>query len=287
MMMPPSFAEILVDGPDALSFVHGQLAGDIKAIAHGHWRFAAYCVPDGRVQALMMVAVNAATRLRLLLPEELAGTVQDRLRRYRLRARCEIAGRSVQIARCGPTGPGALADNHCVYQSDAFQWQLCNAESTPLDASIWSDQVALGIPWIVSATSEKFLPQMLSLEQLGAFSLRKGCFPGQEIVARTHFLGRSKRHLATLTRTAGSDPLAPGCELLSTINTSVTAGWIIADGHPELPLALAVVTDSASETLCSGVASQDSRATFVINRESTETKRDKLLNGRCLLPLQT
>jgi len=285
--MPPSFSEILVDGPDALSFVHGQLAGDIKAIAPGQWRFAAYCVPDGRVQALMMAAVEAPTRLRLLLPGDLAATVQDRLGRYRLRARCEISGRPVRITTHDPEMPDSIEVEDRIYLCGAFEWRVTLADSAPIEAAIWSEQVAHGIPWIVAATSEKFLPQMLALDQLAAFSLRKGCFPGQEVVARTHFLGRSKRHLVRLKRSGGADPLEPGSELMSTINGAEICGWIIADALPGLPLALAVVTESAAETLRSESGTEGVSATFVINRESTETKRDKLLNGRCLAPLRT
>lgn len=278
--MPPSFAEILVDGPDALSFVHGQLAGDIKAIARGQWRYAAYCVPDGRVQALMMVAVESPTQLRLLLPEVLAATVQQRLGRYRLRARCEISVRSVRIIAPAPEASGSATADDRIYQCGAFEWSVTGAASEPLPADLWSEQVSNGIPWIVAATSEKFLPQMLALEQLAAFSLRKGCFPGQEVVARTHFLGRSKRHLVSLTQSDGADPLEPGSELLSSINEAEICGWIIADALPQRPLALAVVTETAPDSL---TAADDCAGTFVINRESTETKRDKLLNGRCLV----
>ncbi len=282
--MPPRFAEILVDGPDALSFVHGQLASDVKAIAPGHWRHAAYCVPDGRVQALMMVAVETATRLRLLLPEDLAASVQHRLGRYRLRARCEFSVRPVRITTPAPEAPASAAADDRIYQCEAFEWLVTGADSEPLPAELWSEQVTHGVPWIVAATSEKFLPQMLALEQLAAFSLRKGCFPGQEVVARTHFLGRSKRHLVSLTRSGGADPLEPGNELLSSLNVTEICGWIIADALPQRPIALAVVTESAPDSL---TAAEVDAATFVINRESTETKRDKLLNGRCLAAFRT
>ena len=276
--MPPSFAEILVEGPDTRNHLHGQLAADVQSIDVGQWRYASYCMPDGRVQALMMVARTADQQLRLLLPEELAASVAARLLRYRLRARCEVSWHTVTIAAVEPET--AAAGRH--YACDAFCWRVQEAASTPTAGAIWAEQITLAIPWLVTATSEKFLPQMLGMERLLAFSLRKGCFPGQEVVARTHFLGRSKRHLARLDRVEGTFEVSAGAELFSTDGASNPCGWMIADAFPQGPAALAVLTESATSRLHSDSASVASSAGFVINLDVTETKGDKLLNGRYL-----
>lgn len=281
--MPPSFAEILVEGPDARNHLHGQLAADVQSIGVGEWRFASYCMPDGRVQALLIVARTADQQFLLLLPEELAAVVQSRLLRYRLRARCDLSWRAVTIAEIEPES--AVVGHR--YDCDAFCWQVLDATSTPMDAKTWARQIALGIPWLVTASSEKFLPQMLSLERLSAFSLRKGCFPGQEVVARTHFLGRSKRHLARLDRVEGPLEVSAGGELFSTGGTANPCGWMIADAFPQAPAALAVLTESATSRLQSDSASVASSAGFVINLDVTETKGDKLLNGRYLAATDT
>lgn len=273
--MLPSFSEILVDGPDTLHFMQGQLAADVKAIDLGCWAFAAYCLPDGRVQALMIVARENEDRLSLLLPTDLASTVLTRLQRYRLRARCELSSRPVSVVQ---------PESSCVtrrYSCAGFSWGVNATQSAAIDDSLWSAQVQLAVPWLVTGSSEKFLPQMLSLERLAAYSLRKGCFPGQEVVARMHFLGRSKRHLVSLHRTEGDCALIPGQELHAAAGTGEPCGWAIADDFPRSSAALAVITESAPELLRSGADSSAQPAIFVNKRESTGTKGDKLLNERC------
>lgn len=273
-MTTPRFAEIRVHGTDALAFLHGQLASDIRAIDPGHWRFGSYCAADGRVQALMLVASATRDDWRLLLPADLCGAVTQRLQRYRLRARCAIEAVEVGLAGSDVDAqPGAAC-----YQCAAFEWRVTAPADMALPPVLWTQQLRLGIPWIVAATSERFLPQMLALERLHAYSLRKGCFPGQEIVARTHYLGRSKRRLVRLTTAAGEPAVAPGSELLDA-DGGQPSGTLIAHAEGSGD-ALAVVAENAVAGLRVKVADTERTATFVIEGDAIETFGDGGLNGR-------
>jgi folate-binding protein YgfZ len=273
MTTTPRFAEIEVVGPDARSFLHSQLANDVRAIEPEQWRFGSYCAADGRVQALLMVACESAEHWRLLLPADLTAAVTDRLQRYRLRARCTIATTEVAIdaSRGASTGPVGS------YACDAYTWHCAGGSSAPLPLQLWTQQLQLGIPWIVAATSERFLPQMLALERLQAYSLRKGCFPGQEIVARTHYLGRSKRRLVRLTAVEGG--AEPGAELCP-MDSDTGIGVLIAAGASSECDGLAVVAESAAAGTRVRVAGSARNAAFVIESDVIETIGDARLNGR-------
>lgn len=273
MTTSPRFAEIRVDGPDAHTFLHSQLANDIRAIEPLHWRFGSYCVADGRVQALMMVACETRDLWRLLLPADLATAVAQRLQRYRLRARCAID--AVEVGIAGDDGGAATPAAH--YRCGQFCWQVSAGPGGPLDASLAAQQVRLGIPWLVAATSERFLPQMLALERLQAYSLRKGCFPGQEIVARTHYLGRSKRRLARLAVIAADSSGEAGSELCGVDDDHVVG--VLVGAAAEGAGALAVLPESAVAGMSLRIAGTARSATFVIEGDVIETIGDTELNG--------
>ena len=275
MTIAPSFAEIDVSGPDARSFLHGQFASDVQSVDIGDWRYSCYCLADGRVQALMMLARSADTTVRLLLPAELSSAIAERMQRFRLRARCTISIRPVAITPL--TGTESTESSR--YDCAAFSWSVTPAaESSVLPAELWSQQLALGVPWVTAATSASFLPQMLALDRLRALSLRKGCFPGQEVVARTHFLGRVKRRLVTLRMDRSEVQPEPGCALV-TQDGGDPAGTLLAIADNGVGLAVvneAVVRGSELRT-----ESLAQCATLVIDRDVNETISDALLNGRC------
>ena len=269
MMTPPSFAEIIVEGPEAQTFLHGQLAADVKAIAPAHWGYACYCVPDGRVQALMMVAHASAEQWRLLLPAELADGVLSRLQRYRLRSRCSLA--SSEVAIVATVDPLAAA-----YRCAAFSWSVEAGAASALAPNLWSQQAELGIPWIVAASSELFLPQMLALERLQAYSLRKGCFPGQEVVARIHYLGRSKRRLTRLSQVDGELSVRAGDELGLVGHAQKLGTLVLID--PSSRTALAVLMEAAVAGMRLTVSTQERHADFVIEGDVSETISETMLN---------
>ncbi len=278
-METPRFAEILVHGSDAAAFLHSQLTSDVKTLAVDECQFSGYCGADGRVQALLLLARTGPDEFRLLLPEPLAQPVLQRLQRYRLRARCTLAAAVVEIA--ADRADSAPSTGTRLWQHAGFCWrvQVRPAEPglSPLPAALWDQQVALGIPWLLPATSEHFLPQMLGFDRLQAFSLRKGCYPGQEVIARTHYLGRSKRRLARV-QAAGSFRAPAGSELLAG-DSQVPAGTLIA--LDSLGGGLAVLLEAATAGVTLRTSGHANIATFVIESDVSETIGDTSLNGRC------
>lgn len=217
MTPTPGFCEILIEGADARNFLHSQLASDVRGLAAGRWQHSCYCGADGRVQALAMLGCEHESRFVLLLPAELGEPVLARLQRFRLRARCVLDARPVAIC-AGRDDPLATR-----WRSPSMDWSVrASAVPAPLAAELWRGQVELGIPWLLVASSERWLPQMLALDRIGACSLRKGCYPGQEIIARTHYLGRAKRRLVRL-RSEAAQALPAGTELLTEAGVMVAA----------------------------------------------------------------
>ncbi len=269
----PTFAEIRVNGADAASFLHSQLASDVRAIEPLHWNFGSYCAADGRVLALMLVACESADRWRLLLPADVSQAVASRLQRYRLRSRCTIDTSEVAINADDGVQPAAAA-----YRCEQFAWQATGESPAPMPHQLWEQQLKLSIPWLVAATSERFLPQMLALERLQAFSLRKGCFPGQEIIARTHYLGRSKRRLVRLANSGDCELAEPGDEL-RLLDNDLLVGTLIGAGRGAAG-GLAVVSESATTGMSIRTSDTLRNATFVIEGDVIEKIGDGGLNGR-------
>lgn len=277
-MTPPSFAEIVVEGADAGSFLHSQLANDVRSVDVGQWRYGSYCVPDGRVQALLMIARPGAEHFRLLLPSDVTAGVVSRLQRFRLRSRCTITTDSIGFAVPEETSPMPAR-----YQSPAFTLGVNAGGDQPMPVALWRQQLDLGIPWILAATSERFLPQVLGLERLQAFSLRKGCFPGQEVVARTHFLGRVKRRLVRLSATTAETASQPGADLCLVPGGAASA-TVLLSGCGGDARTLAVVGEDAQPGGILSAANPNETATYVIERDVIETLSDEVLNGRYYPP---
>lgn len=196
-------------GADAGSFLHSQVSADINGLDIGGATFACYCEPKGRVLALLLVQrVDAGYHV--ILSAALAKAVADRLKIYRLRAKVEIEimrGRAVlgfapdeeapALAIPLPGGRRKLAP--CAEEQSA------GADETLLESWRFAD-LQSGICWLGEKTTGEFLPQMLGFEELGAVNYRKGCYPGQEIVARTHYLGKVKRHPRLLVCRLSASP---------------------------------------------------------------------------------
>ena len=163
-----------VRGVDAGSFLQSQLTGDVGQLA-GIPVLSAWCNAKGRVIALFRIR-RENDGYRLARPTELADDVSKRLLMFRFRAKVDI---SVEEAGAEDLGVAPGIDY------DAWRLELVEA----------------GIPWIGQAQSEEFTPHMLNLDLLGAVSFDKGCYPGQEIVARTHYRGATKRRLRRFTAT--------------------------------------------------------------------------------------
>jgi folate-binding protein YgfZ len=202
-------------GADAVEFLHNQLSSDVLDLAKGESVFACYCEPKGRVLALMLVYRSDESYC-TVMARSLARAVVDRMRMYVLRSKVEIEVLN-QYAVVGLEGEPALQISHPTANipvPGADQSLLLvdrDAEDTPNDDAVsdWkANELRQGITWLGPETSGQFLPQMLGFDQIGAVNFKKGCYPGQEIVARTHYLGKLKRHPRLLIIDAGSCPKA-------------------------------------------------------------------------------
>ncbi len=247
----PSGGVLALDGPDAEAFAHAQFMSDVKALAVGHWQWSGWLTPKGRVVALFALLRPAPGALRLWLPDHPAGALGDALRRFVFRSKVAIAEDAGWVASgafatapaagdaLAVDGPGLALD----LGGDGHPRTLRLGPADPglrLDpaaAERWREaDLRLGLPRLDPARDDAWTPQMLSLERLGAYSVRKGCYPGQEIVARTHFLGQAKRGLAALE----AADLAPGDAVLDA--AGATLGQVLcAAGPPGARVGLAVL----------------------------------------------
>lgn len=229
-------------GPDALRFLHSQLTADVAGLAQGEARPAAWCNPQGRVLAVLWLLRTADGAL-AVLPRELAPTVAEGLRRFVLRAKVAVADESGQLEVVGLAGDAAAlpaAPAEVVVGRQSAGRALLVGPAAAIDAACagiearedaWSAlALSRGEPQVVPATSGEWIPQMLNLDLIGAVSFDKGCYPGQEIVARAHHLGRVKRRMARYTVVAGPLP-GPG-EALYLAGQKVAETVAAAPGDP-------------------------------------------------------
>jgi len=178
-----AYVQIRARGADALPFLQGQLTNDLALLGDDGVQLSAWCNPKGRVIAFLRVS-RAGEDLRLALPAALGDAVVAGLLRYRFRAKVEFVLEVVENAALG------LPDDADGASEDWLHRNLLG-----------------GIPDIGPGQSEAFTPHMLNLDRLDAISLDKGCYTGQEIVARTHFRGATKRRMLRFRSDA---PVAAG-----------------------------------------------------------------------------
>lgn len=220
-----------MSGRDAGAFAQAQLMNDVRALADGQWQWTGWLTPKGRVQALGALLRLDAERYWWLLPDAAPGPLAEALQRFvfrskvRLEPRAELTmhGYACAPAALGSTAQGARAQGAGARQvldlsGERPRTLLLDAAEPPsredaLDAAGWAlEDLGHGLPRLDPAAEPAHTPQMLDLARLGAYSVKKGCYPGQEIVARTHFLGQAKR---SLQRLRAARPLAAGSMLRS------------------------------------------------------------------------
>ena len=214
MVLLPDLTVLRFSDTDAGDFLHNQLSADVKALSPNQSTFACYCEPKGRVLALMLVARSNDDYL-VIVSSTLAVAVAQRLKIYVMRAKVSIeVMENVAIAGIHsggelPTSSEQLAVIEIPDSSNCFLIYREASASTPSADEInqWKiSELRKGINWLCPETSGQFLPQMLGFDKLGAVNFRKGCYPGQEIVARIHYLGKVKRHPRLICAQAGICP---------------------------------------------------------------------------------
>lgn len=207
----PYLSVLKLSGADVGSFLQGQLAADIAVVAPGESAFAAYCSSRGQVIAPVLVCRSAVDWF-VVLESGLAEAVADRLKMYVLRAKVKIEQcRELQAAGLLPGAAPPPDAWHFSSRQVALTYLLTTPHVSPENEVLaWRrSEICHGISWLGRASSERFLPQMLGLDAIGAVSFSKGCYPGQEIVARTRYLGKVKRH-PLLLQLEGSTNLRAG-----------------------------------------------------------------------------
>lgn len=211
----PEIRVVALAGRDALAFAQAQFMNDVSALEDGTWQWSGWLDPKGRVQALFaLLRVDGETAW-LVTSGDASGLAAG-LARYVFRSKVKVAV-SGHIALGRLERPTTAAGPHAALRDDRIEMDLSGeagsrtlllvpaaAAPAPVTredverARWWQLDVAHGWPALPGVALDHWTPQQLSLQRLHAFSVKKGCYPGQEIVARTHFLGRAKRGLARL-----------------------------------------------------------------------------------------
>ena len=225
---------IRASGPDAGHFLQGQLTQDVEHLADGEARLAGYCSAKGRLLASFVMWRSGPQDILLACSADLLAAVLKRLAMFVLRAKCKLADASVDLPLSGLAGaatllPGALHLPDALVAGQAVPRALWvgapAAAAAPLDIDAWRWlEVHSGVARIVAATAEQFVPQMVNLELVGGVNFQKGCYPGQEIVARSQYRGTLKRRGQLVYSAA---PLQPGQEIFHSADPEQPAGMVV------------------------------------------------------------
>ncbi len=257
------FSVLEARGADAAAFLQAQSMNDVAVLAPGHWHWNGWLTPKGRVIALFALLRLAPDRFWLLLPDFPAAELQARLQRYVFRSKLVLSIAPVVVA-AGPSAATPASDQYVGDDASGLAldfggeggprtlWLLPAADPAlaPADAGTdhawFAADLAHGLPRLPADAVEAWTPQMLSLARLSAYSLRKGCYPGQEIVARTHYLGQAKRELARLS---GQD-LRPGLSVETAAGAA--AGQVVCAAVSGREALAVLAADTGDELVAGG-----------------------------------
>ena len=231
-------------GDDAKAFLHNQLTSDVAHLSVDAAQHSAWCTPKGRMAASFLL-YRERSEYRALLSADLLEAIRKRLQIFVLRSKVVISDLSDRCQLIGLAGPQAAATlqsaglptpdetlktsafaGGTVIKVDGLRWivavgsdaakalwQKLAANARPVGTAAWQWlDIQAGMPLITEATKEEFVPQMANFDAIGGVSFHKGCYPGQEIVARAQYLGKVKRHLYRV-RTTGA--MAAGAAILT------------------------------------------------------------------------
>lgn len=264
-MPTSSHAEtLLIEGPDALAFAHAQFSSNVQSLAVGAWQFSAWLNAQGRVRALFHLARLGEQRLLLLLRGGEAAPLGEALRRFMFRARLTLQASPWRVL-----ATGAALPMHAVHDEPDAIALGCDTHSLRLLADGDGDehwralQWQQGWPWLPQSVLDTLLPPALSLHRLQAVATDKGCYPGQEIVARLHWRGGHKRHLCNvrLLRNAAAGAI------LHRAGNEVGVLLDVVDDGDSID-ALAVLNDDVTSTLAANAALQldDGLTLYMLHR---------------------
>lgn len=252
---------IAASGDDAANFLHNQLTNDVEHLDTSEARLAGYCSPKGRLLASMLIW-KTADGIMLQLPREIQAGVQKRLQMFVLRAKAKLTDATDSHVMLGLSGPaaasalmawfptlplaiygkvetaaGTLIRHPNAFEVPRYQWITTEAQAIEAwpalakilqvsPASAWHlAEIDGGVPHITALTQEKFVPQMINFELIGGVNFKKGCYPGQEIVARSQYLGKLKRRMLHASVSASS--AQPGTEIFSVDDPAQPCGMVV------------------------------------------------------------
>lgn len=233
-------------GADAATFLQGQLTNDVLSLGPERAILAGFCSAKGRLQASFWVTRPAPDELLLVCAADLLAPTLKRLSMFVLRSKCKLDDATAELPLVGVAGagfepagamtwrvqdtalgktirvPDAAGQPRCVVIG-ANAAALVEGPVLALDTWRWLDLQA-GVPLIQAATVDQFVPQMLNYEIVGGVDFKKGCYPGQEVVARSQYRGTIKRRMF-LFDTDGD--AAPGVELFDARDAGQPAGMVV------------------------------------------------------------
>ena len=244
---------IRAQGTDAAKFLHNQLTNDFSLLGLSEARLAGFCNAKGRLQASFIGFKRSPTDILLLCSQDLLATTLKRLSMFVLRAQVKLVDASADFAVYGLAGSAVSAATQTVdddwgspwiktdmdgisvihlYPADGVQRALWVAPAgapapagAALTAELWAwGEVRSGIATVTQPIFEAFVPQMLNYESVGGVNFKKGCYPGQEVVARSQFRGTLKRR-AYLAH--GDATLKAGDELFAPDDASQPCGLVV------------------------------------------------------------
>lgn len=242
-------------GADARNFLHGQLTQDTAHLERGQARLAGYCSPKGRLLASFVVWCRGDDEVLLACSADVLPAVLKRLSMFVLRAKCRLSDASAELPLYGLAGEAAGAALAGRAQSSVWsctdtagatvirlpdatidgaavpRWLWAGGEPPALPALAAAEwnwlEVHSGVARVVGANVEQFVPQMVNLELVGGVNFQKGCYPGQEIVARSQYRGTLKRRAQIVTSPV---PLQPGQEVFHDGDPDQPAGRVVLAG---------------------------------------------------------
>ena len=239
---------LALSGDDALTFLQGQVTNDVNLLGLDKAHYSGYCSPKGRLLALFL-AYRQAEAIHLQFNGELAEPIANRLKMYVMRSKVKLDNIGDDIVKLGISGANAkqalsaffstipalaleLSHNEngtlirlsgplprfvivCNTDSAKRIWSELKKTCQPVGKAAWEWlEIQAGTPDIALSTQEEFVPQMVNLDCLNGINFKKGCYTGQEIVARTHYLGKVKRR-THLLHLATSAPAQAGMDVIT------------------------------------------------------------------------
>lgn len=257
-----SFGLLRAEGADARAFLHAQLTVDVEQLAADRARRAGWCSAKGRLLATVLL-VPAGDGFLLQLSRDLAAPVAKRLAMFILRAKVKVSDVTESWPQYGIWGDDAGAglealglrapeydlgvtqgNGRIAVRIGAKRFLVLGGADVVADAGEqdWTlEEIRSGRPTVTQATQDQLVPQMANFELIGGVDFRKGCYPGQEIVARAQYRGAVKRRLYRLRSPV---PLTPGQELFSDDLPGQASGTVMNAAAGE---ALAVLTIASIE----------------------------------------